>query len=110
MLPEAATGLGRAHDVVGHLDDVDADVDHGPAALQFLLAEDAPVGDAAAAEGLALDEHDLAELAFIAGLGEERGAGVEAVLEADGEFLPGSSWRRRSSSGTLRGSWPWAFP
>ncbi len=80
-------GFGRAHDVVGHFDDVDADVDHGAAALFVFLAEDAPVGIAAAAEGLAFDEHDFAEFSFVAGLGEEFCGGVEVVLEADGEFF-----------------------
>ena len=80
-------GFGGAHEVVGHFDHVDADVDHGAAALKGLLAEDAPIGDAAAAEGLALHEHNFAEFAFIAGLDQELRAGVEAVLEADGEFF-----------------------
>ena len=61
-------GLGGAEEVVGHFDDVDADVDHGAAALEFFLAEDAPVGDSAAAEGLAFDEEDFAEAAVVAGL------------------------------------------
>jgi hypothetical protein len=42
-----------------------ADVDHRAAALEFLAAEDAPVGDAAAAEGLAVDVHDVAKLALL---------------------------------------------
>ena len=72
---------------MGHLDDVHADVDHRPAALQFLLAEDAPVGNSAAAQGLAFDEHHLAELAIIAGADEEIGVGVIAILKTDRQLL-----------------------
>ena len=52
----------------------------------LLLAEDAPVGDAAAAQGAHLDEEDVAELAVFAGLDEGGGGIAVALLEADGEL------------------------
>src|SRR5690606_16729125 len=74
-------GLGAAHGVVAHLQDVHADVDQRAAALQVLAAEHAPVGDAAAAQRLDAAEHDVAEDAVVGGLAEELGLGVVAVLE-----------------------------
>ena len=67
-------------------DEVYADIDHGTAALELFLSEDAPVRDTASAESAALDEHDFAELSFIAGADEEFGIVVVSLLEADGEF------------------------
>ena len=102
-------GARGAHDVVSHLDHMHANVDHGAAALFVFLAEDAPVGDSAAAEGLAFDEHDFAEFSFVAGLGEEfcewGGSGTGSRRRVF-LFLRG---RCRSFSGILWGSWPSAF-
>ena len=67
-------------------DEVHADVDHGAAALELFLSENAPVRNAASAESAALDEHDFAELSFIAGADEELGVVMVSLLEADGEF------------------------
>ena len=72
--------------VVGGFDDVDADVDHRAAALKFLLAEDAPVRDAAAAEGLAFDEHDVADVTGGFGARKHLADGMIAILETDGEL------------------------
>jgi hypothetical protein len=70
-----------------HLHDVHSDVDQRAATLEFLAAEDAPVGDAAAAQGLALHDQDGAELAGGGGAFEHLHGRAVAVLEADDEVL-----------------------
>ena len=67
---------------MGHFDHVHADVDHWPAALELFSAENAPVGDAAAAQCLAFHEHDVSELAFVASAGDELSGRVKAELKA----------------------------
>ena len=71
---------------MGGFDDVDADVDHRAATLEFLLSEDAPVRDAAAAEGLAFDEHDVADVTGGLGAHKHLANRMITILETDGEL------------------------
>ena len=65
---------------------MDADIDHRATALKFLLAENAPVRDAAAAEGLAFDEHDVADVTSGLCTRKHLANRMITILEADGEL------------------------
>ena len=81
-------GVGFSHCIVGGLDHVHADVNHRSAALEFLLAEDAPVRNATPTQRMDFDEHDVANHPRVAGTDKHFGVGVVALLEtADQEFL-----------------------
>ena len=70
-----------------HFDHVHSDVDHRPAALELLSPENAPVGNAAAAQCLAFHEHDVSKLPLIASADDELRGGVIAELKTAHEFL-----------------------
>ena len=97
--PVAVTGPRRADHVVRRLEDVHADVDHRPAALEVLAAEHAPVRDAAAAQAPGADVEDLPERARRrSGRGSACVLRLEAVLEADDQLLAAAAWPRRPSA------------
>ena len=66
---------------------MDADVDHGAAALEGFLAEDAPVGDTTSAECVDFAVEDVAEDACIDLFFDELCARVESPLVCDDEFF-----------------------
>lgn len=86
MLPLGGNRFRSAHELIGTFENVHADVDHGTAALKLLLTENTPVRNAAAAESLASDEHDVAELPVFARLNQGCRIGVVTLLESDGKF------------------------
>ena len=84
--PAVAAGghrFGRTHKLPGTFKDMHTDVDHRSAALKFFLTENAPVGNAPAAESLTLDKHNVAEASFIPGLDQSLGLPAEGKLFTD---------------------------
>ena len=90
---DSCDGLGGTHGIVTHFQSVHTDVDHRAATLEVLLAEDAPVGNTTATQGLDACELDVTKDTFVVHPTHVLALAGEAVLETDGQFLLGSFGR-----------------